>query len=230
MRIYTSDIDWAPEEVILDMLTLYEKYKVKCTLFVTHESEVIKNCNRNLFEIAIHPNFNDILFNGVNENPEDRIKKLMNFYPEAIGLRSHSMTQSTPLLNLFKKCGMKYESNQFLPYWDNIKPFELWNGLMRMPYNWEDDIHFSYGRNFKQDGLAIQNNLNVYDFHPIHVYLNTEKEETYTNAKVDYHNFEMLSTHQNKSIEGARDLLISLLMRHYDLFNKSYTIREYLNL
>ena len=48
MLAFTSDIDWAPEEVIADMLQLFEMHNVKCTLFCTHKSKVIEECNRNL--------------------------------------------------------------------------------------------------------------------------------------------------------------------------------------
>jgi hypothetical protein len=41
MHLFTSDIDWAPEEVIEDTIGLFNKYGVKCTFFCTHPSAVI---------------------------------------------------------------------------------------------------------------------------------------------------------------------------------------------
>jgi hypothetical protein len=61
MIIFTCDIDWAPEEVIEDTLSLFEENDVKCTLFETHSSSVINSCSQTLFEIAIHPNFNSAI-------------------------------------------------------------------------------------------------------------------------------------------------------------------------
>lgn len=48
--VLTSDIDWAPEEVIQDFLDLLQSFNAKCTLFCTHESEVISKCNSKLFK------------------------------------------------------------------------------------------------------------------------------------------------------------------------------------
>ena len=50
--ILTSDIDWAPEEVIQDFLDLLQSFKAKCTLFCTHQSQVISNSDSKLFEKA----------------------------------------------------------------------------------------------------------------------------------------------------------------------------------
>ncbi|MFN4083079.1 MAG: hypothetical protein ACK4K9_05550 [Bacteroidia bacterium] len=210
MQLFTSDIDWAPEEVIADMLNLFEQYSVKCTLFVTHDSEVIHKCNRELFEIAIHPNFNNRLFAEDKRTPKEIVQDLLDMYPEAVGMRSHSMTQSSQLLNVFAECGLQYDSNQFLPY-QQVKPYKCWTGLTRIPYNWEDDVHFTYGKAFTSDGFGEYNGLRIYDFHPIHVFLNTDSNLTYLKAKPFYNNFHQISFYKNSDVFGTRDLLIKLL-------------------
>lgn len=149
MILFTSDIDWAPDEVIEYMLNIFTEYDVPCTLFCTHESKVLQECNRDLFEIAVHPNFNRLLFGSDGPTADTILEEIIKIYPEAIGVRSHGMTQSTPLLNLFKQKGLKYDSNQFIPYQFNLSPYDCWTGLKRIPYNWEDDIHFSYGKSFE---------------------------------------------------------------------------------
>lgn len=210
MQIFTSDIDWAPEEVIADMLALFEAHQVKCTLFVTHESEVIKQCNRDLFEIAIHPNFNNKLFANDQRTPAEIVKELLDIYPETVGVRSHSMTQSSVLLKLFADAGLQYDSNQFLPY-QPVKPYKCWTGLTRIPYNWEDDVHFTYGYSFEKDGFADDEGLRIYDFHPIHVFLNTDSIKRYENAKVFYHQVLELKKFVNNKEFGTRDLLMKKL-------------------
>ena len=214
MIAFSLDIDWAPEEVIQDSLELFELYKIKCTLFSTHDSKVIRTSNKDLFEVGIHPNFNNLI-NGLTKEGESAtkiIKDLMEIYPEAKGVRSHSMTQSSRLLSLFKENGLEYDSNQFLPYNWEIKPYECWTGIKRIPYNWEDDVHFAYKKkfNFFFNRIFDVNKNFIFDFHPIHIYLNTDSELTYLNAKPFYHNPYELLKKRNNIIEGTRDFLINL--------------------
>lgn len=211
---FTVDIDWAPEPVIEDTLNIFEKFKTPCTLFATHESAVLQNVDRTQFEIGVHPNFNHLI-DGKGGSAEQVIDSLLDIYPEAKGVRSHSMLQSSRVLSCFANKKFVYEANHFLPYWKNIYPFRLWNGLIRIPYNWEDDIHWSYGRNFQDCGLDLnENGLFVFDFHPIHVFLNTESEERYRRAYSSYHSFSDLKEYRNLGpVPGTRDLLISLLQK-----------------
>ena len=39
---FTSDIDWAPEWAIKYMLDFFEKKNIPLTLFITHDSPIIK--------------------------------------------------------------------------------------------------------------------------------------------------------------------------------------------
>jgi hypothetical protein len=212
MNLFTVDIDWAPEPVIADTLALFERYGVPCTLFTTHRSAALDTCSRELFEIGIHPNFNGLL-NGQGGNAEQEIDRLLALYPEARGARSHSLTQSTLLLDLFQAKGMVYEVNHFLPYWNSIRPFKLWNGMWRIPYNWEDDVHCAYGRTFDETGLDSSAALNVFDFHPVHVYLNTDTLSCYQRARAHYQDADRLLGLRNADRLGARTLLIRLLER-----------------
>lgn len=209
MNLFTLDIDWAPEPVIEDTLALFEQFGVTCTIFATHRSRILDASRRDLFEIGIHPNFNRLLA-GQSGDARAIIDELLEVYPDACGVRSHSMVQSTPLLDLFASKGLLYEANHFLPYWNGLRPFRLWNGLLRIPYNWEDDIHFSYGRPFNESGLD-QDALNVLDFHPVHVFLNTDTPDHYALARPHYHDADELLRMRNTKGPGARTLLIELL-------------------
>lgn len=215
---FTIDVDWAPEAVIEDTLALLEEYQVAATLFCTHASRVIDQCNAALFEKAIHPNFN-FLLNGQNangENAETVLDDLLKCYPEAKGVRSHSMTQSSVLLDLFVQKGLLYDANHFLPY-QAVTPFKLWNGLIRIPYNWEDDVHFSYGKAFENPEFEFaENQLLIVDFHPAHIFLNTEAPERYAAAKKFYQQPAELIKFRNPGLErkGTRDVFIELLKAH----------------
>lgn len=212
MIVFTSDIDWAPEEVIADTLNLFEVYGVKCTLFSTHHSLELSKSSKKLFEIGIHPNFNPILNGSSDKRPDDILDEILDIHPDAQGIRSHSMLQSTNLLQLFAERKLLYDANQFMPYHTDIKPFRLWNGMVRIPYNWEDDVHWTYGYSFDRSGLELESdNLLVFDFHPIHIFLNTENKYRYNEAKKFYQDPKTLMNYRNKEVVGTRDLLISLL-------------------
>ena len=207
--IFTCDIDWASEAVINDSLGLFEENNIKCTLFATHKSKVIDLCNRKLFEIGIHPNFNQSIISGSGLSAEKTIKKITQIYPEAIGVRSHSLTTSSPLLEIFKSFGMIYESNQHVPYSKTIKPYKCWNEMTIIPYNFEDDVHYAFGRSFD---FSLVNEFKsaeylIMDFHPIHIFLNSETIETYESAR-DFFQSDELIKFKNTSHFGTRDLLL----------------------
>ena len=44
----TMDVDWAPDFVLEKIFDEIRERKLKCTVFATHESEVIKNIDRKL--------------------------------------------------------------------------------------------------------------------------------------------------------------------------------------
>jgi hypothetical protein len=215
---FTIDIDWAPEAVIADTLALLEENQVAATLFCTHKSRVIDQCNTALFEKAIHPNFN-FLLNGQKTNGESAeavLDHLLHLYPQATGVRSHSMTQSSVLLDLFLQKGLLYDANHFLPY-QQVRPFKLWNGLVRIPYNWEDDVHFFYGKEFEEPLFSsIPGDLLIVDFHPVHIYLNTKSKEHYQEAKKYYQQPDELIKCRGSSEEkaGVRDVFIQLLLQN----------------
>ncbi len=204
------DVDWAPEEVIEYALSLFENENIPCTIFCTHRSAVLENSNKELFELGIHPNFNPLLSGG-GGSAEQVLDDLLKIFPDAKGVRSHSMTQSTPLLGMFAQRGLTYESNYFIPYSENIHPIMLWNGMIRLPYIWEDDIQWMYGKKF--DDINIDFNapgMKIFDFHPVHLFLNTVNEQHYLEAKPHYQNAKELILHRNNgdSVKGAKDALM----------------------
>lgn len=224
MIAFTIDIDWAPEEVIEDTLSLFEQYNAKCTLFSTHNSYAVIKSNKKLFEVAIHPNFNPLLTNS-EKTVSAVLSELLDIHPDAKGVRSHSMMQSSIILQEFADKGLIYEANHFLPYHQNIKPFKLWTGMVRIPYNWEDDVHWTYGHTFESSRMNLEDDgLIVFDFHPIHIFLNTENKYRYNAARNYYQDPEKLVKYRNTEIKGTRDLLISLL-RHCKI-NKVETYKH----
>ena len=214
MLAFTCDIDWAPEEVIEDTLNLFELFGVKCTFFSTHHSLTLTKSNRKLFEIGIHPNFNQLLKAGSEKSFDDILDEIIDIHPEAVGIRSHTMMQSVVMMQKFADKKLLYESNTIMPYQTGLKPLKLWNNLVRIPFNWEDDVHWAYGYTFEDPKIDIEaNELIVMDFHPIHIYLNTENKYRYSEAKNFYNDPKKLLEYRNTEVPGTRDLLITLLKK-----------------
>src|SRR5919199_310772 len=106
----TFDIDWAPDDIIRHVLGIMEETGVKATLFVTHKSRSLASLDERRFEIGLHPNFNN-----AQSDFESPLRKLKTLYPQARGGRSHHLHVSSHILQLYRKYGLKYESNIFLP-------------------------------------------------------------------------------------------------------------------
>jgi hypothetical protein len=211
----TFDMDWACDEVLSDTIDLVEEAGVAVTWFVTHETPLLARlrCNPN-FELGIHPNFN-FLLQGDNRNgasAEEVIDRLLAIVPEAKSVRSHSMTQNSGILQLFADKGITRDCNHFIPEQIGIKlkPWRLWNGLIKVPYFWEDDIACLSAENTAVEELVRREGLKVFNFHPIHVFLNTECIERYEAARPYHDNPQELIGFRFAG-PGARTALKTLL-------------------
>ncbi len=215
----TIDIDWAHDHVLADTIDLIDKAGVHATWFVTHDTPLLEKLRANQnYELGIHPNFNWLLSGDFRHgrNPREVVDRLLAIVPNARSIRSHSMTQSTELLKIFSEAGLTHDANHFIPSTAGIplKPWRLWNGMVRIPYCWEDDITCIY-REQSKTHLGVSEtiqmgNLCVFDFHPIHIFLNTECMMRYEKARPLYHLPDKLIAHQNHG-EGSRSWLRQLL-------------------
>ena len=207
----TGDLDWANDVILRDYLDLFIDYEINLTLFSTHESELLKNNKNNLFEIGIHPNHNETLINGKGDKSKNIISSLLKIYPNSKGVRSHSLTYSSGLLNNYKDLGLRYESNYLLPFKYDIHPWKCYSGLTRIPINWEDDVIWSFGPLEKFNPYVFKDSgFYCFSFHPFHVYLNTPNEEYYLKCKEHYNDDSYLLKNRYKGY-GTRTFLVDLL-------------------
>lgn len=211
----TFDIDWASDDVLAYTIDILESADVEATWFVTHHTPLLARLRDNpKFELGIHPNFN-FLLTGDPRNGRDAdevVGRLLEVVPEAKAVRSHSMTQSTNIQKLFAKMGLSHDCNHFVPEQASIelKPWNCWNGLVKVPYFWEDDVACIYPRNRPVTELAQRSGIKVFDFHPIHIFLNTEDLKRYNDCRSIHHDSNALIAHRNAT-EGACTALQSLL-------------------
>lgn len=190
--VLTLDVDWASDEQLNFVIDLLQKNNIKATFFITHETEVINRLrNNDLFELGIHPNFNPLLIEkGNKKNAEEILNDLLEIVPEAKVVRSHSMTHSGHLLNLFGKYNLKFSSQFFLNKQKNIYPVKHINGIIDLPVYFADD-GFIYEvdkqvvkiNDYKKFICSNKDSIRVFNFHPVHIFYNTDSFSTYNELK-----------------------------------------------
>ncbi len=185
----TLDIDWAPDFMIDFVAEKLAAKRVKATWFVTHQSPAIDRLRQHpgLFELGIHPNFLPGSTHGTTTS--DILHHCMGLVPEAISMRTHALVQSSPLLaQVMKKTPITIDVSLLLPYMPELQPVEYyWQGnrLLRIPYFWEDDLEMERPSPCWHLAplLEASKGLKVFDFHPIHIYLNSANMEPYQALK-----------------------------------------------
>jgi hypothetical protein len=183
---FTGDLDWASESMIQNMLDLFSEFELPLTIFITHDSDVIRRsyCGSKRGFIGLHPNF----FAGSTQGNEYKeiISNLLAIWPEAKCFRSHSHFDHYYITHEFSKRGFHYDSNICLHLQSNLVPLKHASGLLRFPVFLQDN-HYAT-REGIWDLSHIKNDLKkpglkVFNFHPVHIALNTPNIEYYENLK-----------------------------------------------
>lgn len=211
-RIFiTLDVDWADDKVIEYSISMLQEYGIKATWFITHDSPIVERLRENSnFELGIHPNFNKLLAGdfALGKTADEIVKNIMDIVPEAKSVRSHSMTQNSVILDVFKKFGLTHDCNHFIPHQSGVsnRPWKHWNGLIKVPYLWEDDVASLYN-DFSMAFLSSDKCVKVLDFHPIHIFLNTKDLSVYENTRHLHRNARELKFYTNKGEIGSMRFL-----------------------
>jgi hypothetical protein len=175
----TLDVDWACEEVLEAAVERLQKAGVAATFFATHASPALSAAESDQIEIGLHPNFNDC--GGDFEAPMALVKEA---YPDAVGARSHSLYFSAQILELYIRHGMRYESNIFLLEHAGLHPVLRFRELVSVPFIWSDDKQLELGRRLRGDAVPLEvSGLKVFNFHPIHLFLNTRDPAHYESSR-----------------------------------------------
>ena len=98
---FTSDIDWASEDVMTEYFNIINEFGIKPTLFVTNQSDVIEsNFQLGNIERGIHPNFLENSSHG--DSFKEIVETCIKFAPESFGFRSHRLFDVTDITHLLK--------------------------------------------------------------------------------------------------------------------------------
>ena len=220
----TFDVDWACDEVIEDTLKILGAYNIPSTWFFTHHTHVIDKIRcYEQNEIGIHPNFNNILNGAVtNVNVDSILSELKLIVPDATSLRSHSLTYGDVIAKSALKHGIKTVSNILIPFQSNIilNSWIDWYGLIHIPYFFQDSVMFYLDNNKSMVELINDYpGLKVFNFHPIHVFLNSESIDRYENTR-QFHRLPANLIKYRYNGYGTRTRLIDLLNCLTNKFNK----------
>jgi hypothetical protein len=210
--ILTFDIDWADDAILNDCIDIVDQAGTPATWFITHETPLLDRLRENeRYELGIHPNFISLL-EGKSNGVEKAIDDLLEIVPEAKSIRSHSLVQSSRLMDLFQSKGLLFDCNHFIPEQSGIilKPWQQWNGMVKVPHMWEDDAVCIYETNTPVTDLIKRQGLKVFDFHPIHVFLNTESLDRYERTRPLHQDPKELTKHRYEGY-GTRNRLLELL-------------------
>jgi len=221
----TFDLDWAPDYVLAHVLDILEHRTIKATLFVTHRTPLLERMRANPhLELGIHPNFNPLLYGkpSMASDIPGVVDYFLDIVPEALSVRSHSLVQSSGVMETYHQKGIKFDCNHFIPYQSglNMKPWPHWfKGLTKVPFCWEDDIHILYDRQMSPQwvsDLTAAPGLKVLNFHPVHVYLNSAVLDNYHNYRNRQPKTETEAQQFVNKEYGTRNFLLDVIAANGD--------------
>lgn len=184
----TLDVDWAPDFMIDAAADALLAREVKATWFVTHDSPAIDRLRErpDLFELGMHPNFLPGSSHGAT--PAEVVAHCARLVPGAKAVRTHCLMQSTPLHDeLLRGSDVEVDLSLFLPGADHVEPVVQWSPagrLLRLPYVWQDNMEmYSPDPDWRTPALLDAPGLRIFDFHPVHVWLNSRAFDGYERLK-----------------------------------------------
>jgi hypothetical protein len=218
----TVDVEWAHPAVVADMVERLDERGLRGTFFCTHAGISVPGHERGL-----HPNFRragdtlrllreragpawvDWTDEAVHRHV---IQATLDFCPEAIGTRSHSLFYDSSLMRLYREAGLRYESNAFLPFTAHLAPVWRRHEILGLPVYYID--HFDLAAQvsgLRREALRLaEPGLKVLAFHPNLVYINAATEAQYERTKAFYHDPDWLRRHRRRG-RGVRTLWLETL-------------------
>lgn len=177
----TSDLDWASESQIETMLSLFFETELPLTPFVTHESKVVRRLYDNSElrgHVGLHFNFLKGTTQGKTE--EQIIANTRAIWPQANFYRNHCFYDNSRLQETLRQLGFVFDSNT-LHFMQPCSPILSWNGVVRLPVFWEDDVHVRQGRPLKVAYVDISLDYagpKIFNLHPRFVSANLNFTKT----------------------------------------------------
>jgi hypothetical protein len=181
----TFDQDWAPAWATERLAKRVQDAGLQATLFVTHDCPSLAALRSSeAFELGWHPNFLPGSSHGADV--ESVLDFMAQIVPEAVGARAHTLMRGTPLLEAYKRRGLRYDGADLHDGVANLEVFQSWTGVSRIPIWFEDDVHLQRGLGCELGSLSLDTpGLKVCTFHPVLVALNCADLDSYGALKAD---------------------------------------------
>jgi hypothetical protein len=171
--IVTVDTDWAPEKAIEDTLDFLLELKIKPTVFITHDSEVVKERMKEI-DVGLHPFFSADSSHGATV-PEV-VDYVMNLPHNLPAFRCHRFAICNTSKYAMIEAGMKISSNvctdlEVIPFFkDRFGCLEVPIFLEDGGYLWRNHS-LEVSKQLKH--ALLQPEIKVILIHPMHFALNT---------------------------------------------------------
>ena len=221
MIAITFDVDWAPDKIVADVVSLLDEKQVPATLFCTNYTKDHSGNSSNLsallhkrHEVALHPDFQN------TSSYAEQWQQLLALYPQARGWRSHNGMTGWPIIKEGVARGMRYEvfSSVFDGY---VTPSHV-NGAMKDYVAFTTafwDSHRFHDRSFSwslrdmplQQYYLDPDKIIVLGFHPNIVYYDMSYTDEYDARKSSYHEVREEDSYRHRPRRGAMKLLEELL-------------------
>ena len=210
----TSDIDWASDYAIEDLIAIATGFSIKPTLFATHQSPALeKNLKNGRIEIGLHPNFLPGSTHG--HDVAMVIEHICGLFPKANAFRSHCFYSHFGVEEQMLKRHIRYDSNLSLYLQPGIVPLRRTLGGSCLPVFWEDDVHWLNKGTWQADQYLahfLTPGLKIINVHPFFIAANIPNQKYYLKIK-DHIQTLSSDTVQNIRYQqsGARTFLLDLL-------------------
>lgn len=221
MIILTFDTDWIPENILDDILLDLKEKNIKATIFASNYYRCLVKPPSNI-EVGIHPNFD-------RGNWMSQTVKIKKIYPKSIGVRNHSLVFSERLRPIWRRLGIKYTSNSIQFLQNGIHPVPVTKNIIDFPLFHMDRFYLEMTEPKTDFGLKKfslgKPGLKIFDFHPIHLTLNTPSQKYYEKHKINYKNIFKLkkTTYKGRGTRTLYDNLIRYIIKNNI---KTHTLNE----
>lgn len=212
----TFDIDFAPEFMVQNLISILKEQNVKATFFATHDSLILKKIGLNPnFEIGLHPNL--AVGSTQGKTLPEIINRLRVEYPSAVGNRFHILGHSYRDLMLLQEYGFRYDVSGFRFNASHLVP--CWHpdlAMTMLTYCWEDGVCENAGLSLMSLAANLDTpGIKIFNFHPLNVFLNAPDFNNRRLFLKACGNLTISTPDQVKPFcsggQGARDALLQLI-------------------
>jgi hypothetical protein len=155
-----------------------------------------------------------------NASFSDAFRSIAAELPGLRGARGHSLAFSERLRALYYTYDIAYDSSYMMYRQPAIVPFPIARGVLELPIFFMDLFAMEYEQGdlsrFPTKAEVAGPGLKIFDFHPVHLLLNTPSIDYYFQHKQWYHNTKQLLRHQypGSGIRSYFELLQSWILEH----------------